>query len=171
MDWGQWNQEVVFFCGLITAYCAYTDWRYRKIYNYVTFPFFLIAVLFVVFLLPEHVPDAAKAFAAVMAIFIPLYLLRIVGAGDVKLLLGLAVLFGLQSSFNFVVRTFFVGAVIGILQILWDGGFLEYLSQIKQSLVSLIMPGLSFHWPSFKKLHYMPFGVVIFISYISGYVL
>ena len=103
----------ILFC--ILVYCAYTDVRKRKIYNYITIPGIAAGLLLNAWLYPDGgLSSAAAGAAAVLlggAVFV---LLKGIGCGDLKLLVCIASFMGLFYTLGML----FVTSVVTLLYVL-----------------------------------------------------
>lgn len=102
------------------ATCAAQDARQRRIANLLTLGAMVLAVVYLVWqqtsLLGAPAAEVALATGAALALTLPGFLLGRMGAGDVKLLLALALLSNLQ-----VLLLSVSGAMLGMLAWLWLG--------------------------------------------------
>jgi len=101
--------SVVFFF-IILVYCAYTDFRYGKIYNWVTYPSFLIGLFFNYVLYGKTgLYSGLIGAAAGGIIFFAFYFISGLGAGDVKLMMVI----GAFGGFKFVLWTLYYSSIVG----------------------------------------------------------
>ena len=71
------------------------------------------------------------------ALFLPLYLLRAMGAGDVKLMAALGSFVGPMEALNLTLSILVMGGVLAVLRMLWSGK-----SRLVLSNVMLVLSGL-----------------------------
>jgi len=91
-----------------------TDLLWGKIYNYVTFPFLLIGLISRFSLGGwDAGRESLWAVAAAMAIYFPLYLIRTLAAGDVKLLMAFGAWSTPQAVIQVGIFSILIGAVVG----------------------------------------------------------
>ena len=100
-------------------YAAWTDIRFRRVPNLLIVigffsGFFLIAYLEGLFSLPNALLGALIGFA----VLIPLYLMRWMGAGDVKLLALVGLYLGSEDIWIAIAYTAFSGGALAILYLL-----------------------------------------------------
>lgn len=99
--------------------CAVCDWRTRRVPNLWTYGFLLVAVL--AMLLTRHTLSQGAWMLGVQGagmaalVTLPGFLLKRLGGGDVKLLLGL----GLATSAQTIVITFLAGTLALVAGALW----------------------------------------------------
>lgn len=91
----------------------------------------------------SHFPGALGASGAVLgaltglAAFLPLYLLRAMGAGDVKLMAALGSFAGPMEALNLALSILVVGGVLAVLRMLWARKSRLVLSNVRLALGSL----------------------------------
>ncbi len=151
--------SIVTFTLLVSAY---TDLRYRKVFNWLTFPAMAIALLgsLVIGGWLGGV-SAALGLLTAFAISFPLFALHALGAGDVKLLMVLGVCFGSVEIIQIFIDSILVGAVFGVGGLIWAERWVQFLRSMGRSLLSLFVRSMSFEWPRAETAHKMPFGLVI----------
>lgn len=66
-----------------------------------------------------------------LGVFLPLYLMRAMGAGDVKLLAMVGVWFGAKPMFGIVMLTLLAGGVLAIVVALWNRSLLSTLGNVR----------------------------------------
>ena len=133
---------------VIALISAYTDLRYRKIFNVLTLPAMLIGlILQLSFFGLSGLISALIGFAIGFGFFFLFYIFGGMGAGDVKLMGALGILFGKSDILYVIVFTGLFG--LGVVVIL----FFPYLYlAIKTKKPSVFL--------AFRK-HYMPYGIAI----------
>ena len=94
---------------LIIIIALYTDLRYRKIPNVLTF--FGIASGIVINI-PNGSMDSVLGLVLVMAAFIPVYIMGAVAAGDVKVLMAIGVLTGYKFTIEVLLFTIACNLII-----------------------------------------------------------
>ncbi len=100
------------------------DILYRRIPNWLVLPALLLGFLLNGFLyLGEGLKHSALGMGLALLIYFPLYLLRGMGAGDVKLMAALAVLVGPGNWFFIFIVSALVGGVLAVLLTLARGRF------------------------------------------------
>lgn len=128
---------IVVEIGLLVAVliAAYTDLRWRKIYNWLTGPVFLLGVtLWVVW---AGWRGFSLAMIGGLVGFVPFYLLVLLGGmgmGDAKLLGALGALVGWPAILPLLLCVGVAGGVIALGRALWRGRFLRTLSSTAATL-------------------------------------
>lgn len=97
------------------------DIRYRKIPNYITLPVILMGIILNLILYKlVGIADSGKGILVALGIFIIPYILGIVGGGDVKLMMAVGALkgvnFALYSSFSVIICGGIISGIILIRQ-------------------------------------------------------
>ncbi|NLB34787.1 MAG: hypothetical protein GX817_03080 [Elusimicrobia bacterium] len=113
-------QEIVLV--IITLYCIYTDLRWRKIFNYVTFPGIILGLG--LNLIMHGASGLAIAFLGMLtggAIIFLMYLAGGVGAGDVKYLAASGALMGPSFIFRATLYGIIGGGIFVVLYMLFSG--------------------------------------------------
>ena len=99
----------VLLAGLVVI-SGYTDVRYRRVYNFVTFPAMMLGVgLHFIYFGFAGGGDALSGAGAGFIFFLPFYLLGGMGAGDVKFMMAA----GALKGFSFIVSAGLYGAICG----------------------------------------------------------
>jgi len=148
---------------LLTAVCAFTDFRQGKIYNKVTYP---AAAAGLVLSLASPPPTFAWSLAGLVGALAAYGLLSRVGGmgiGDVKLMAALGALKGLPFIFFASFYIFLAASVAGVAVLAWNGRLLPALKWVGGTLASAVVPGYS--PPKLEGgMTTMPFGPSIFIG-------
>jgi prepilin peptidase CpaA len=122
----------------LLAVAAYTDIRYRKVYNWTAYPGILVALAVsgLNSLLVEGVParfmqrwvggvglaDAGLGFAACGLVMLVCYVFGAIGGGDVKLVAMLGAFLGLEKGFQVMLWTCVLGGAAGLVVLVWRVG-------------------------------------------------
>lgn len=121
---------------IVVAICLYTDVRYRKIYNVVLFPAFLLAILYGI----THSGVAGLLFCIKgatlgLALLLIPFLLGGMGAGDVKLLAVIGAWQGPEFIWFCFLCTALAGGIFGVIQLLRKGTLALTLKTILFALI------------------------------------
>jgi prepilin peptidase CpaA len=102
--------------GLVLAIACTTDLRSRRIPNLLTFTTVLFGLwLNVVFYGFDGLRDSASGLGIALAMLFPLFLLRWMGAGDVKLMMAIGALKGPEFAFYACLWAAVFGAIIALI--------------------------------------------------------
>jgi Flp pilus assembly protein protease CpaA len=137
------------------------DLRSRKVHNKIII---LAAVIFTLFLLIAKGPGALMiAGLSLMTAFVatlPVYMLRVFGGGDYKLLLVLSLLLSWEQVLITLAASMIWGSLLGIFQVLLKG-------QGKQFAHNLLAIGQRVKI-SDEKTHKVPFTVALFFGFLTS---
>lgn len=151
----------VLICSLIIA--TYTDLAYQKIYNWLTIPVLGMGIGLcageVILNDDYHLAyPVLICVGMVLLIFLVPYLLKWLGAGDLKFLLALACLQGAPFGPVFFLKAIYhitlFGALLAILTLIWRG---KFLSGLKSSFKVLVNPKKS----NSENAITIPYGLAI----------
>ncbi len=107
---------------LLSAVAAVSDWRYRRIPNWITVPVALLGFALQAWLGgAAGMKMAGAGFGLAILVTIPLFLLRALGGGDVKLMAASAVLIGPTNFGVLFVINAIAGGLIAVLYVLAKG--------------------------------------------------
>ncbi len=149
-----WGDEIIVWVLLLAA--VITDLRSGKIYNVLTLPFVFLGIVYRSYVGgPDDFTLALYGVGTAFLLFFPLYIVRVFGAGDVKLLMAV----GAWTTSAFVIQlgltAVVLGAVIGALVLLRNKGFKGFL----ESLAAQLKPGTA------KALH-IPFAPAFLCAFL-----
>jgi prepilin peptidase CpaA len=125
---------------LLLAAAAVSDYRSHRIPNWLVLSGALFGVIYNTALPPSAHDNILFPLAGLglgLLLFLPLYLVRIMGAGDVKLLAMVGAFLGPGETFYVALATMVVGGVLAILFVLVRGTALR----MYRNLVSLFQLG------------------------------
>ncbi len=95
----------------------------------------------------------------------PLYLLRAMGAGDVKLMMVVGAFLGPLQTFGVVVLTFVVGGVLALAMALWQRSLGQTMTNLRFMLTSSMVRAAGGESPRLEPLQHtagrMPYAVAI----------
>lgn len=136
--------------------CAWTDFKYRKIYNYWILPFAFIGMAFYYFS-GRLSWDPLLGFALGFALAFPSYLLGYWGAGDVKFLMVLGLWGGPKYVLSVTLYSILLGGIFAIIQLTLKKRWPGFL----QKILLLRVPGYEL---SIDEKLTLPFGIPISIA-------
>jgi prepilin peptidase CpaA len=162
---------------LVTAACI--DIRRNRIPNWLVFGGAVYGLLYST-LVPAYSRDIGILFAlgglgVGLAMLLPMYVLRVMGAGDVKFMAMAGTFLGASATFNAAVATFIAGGVLAIAVGLWTGTVVRMVRNVAMMFRGTMLTfatgvgGLTVHGgPSAGK---MPYGVAIATGTIAYLIL
>ncbi len=130
---------------LLSVIAGWTDWTSRRIPNWLTVPGFAVGVGLSTFFgggsgLKESLLGAGLAFA----LLLPFWLLRSLGAGDLKFAVALGAYTGPGRLIDILIGSVFVAGVMALALVIYKRRLLETLRNIGHILISLVtfrLPG------------------------------
>lgn len=149
--------------GIIIA-SVVTDLRSKKIPNQLLLVSLGITLLSILFLdgISGFWPTVAS-FGAAVVFTLPLYLLRALGAGDIKLLMVISLLLTWNDVFTMIFAAMAWGALLGIVRVVLSGNVKEFIMNLFKILKR--------DRPSPSTLTQVPFAVAILFGFLTQSVL
>jgi prepilin peptidase CpaA len=149
--------EITLWALLVIA--SVTDLLWGKIYNATTFPF-LLAGLVCRFLWQgiSSAQEGCLAVAVAFSLFFPLWMIRTLAAGDVKLLMAAGAWSDTKTIISVAITSIFVGALVGLFVMLGKEGPKAGLTR----LFSLFKRDKTAAKPPFR----MPFAPAFLCAYV-----
>lgn len=96
-----------------------------------------------------------------LAVFLPFYLLRAMGAGDVKLMAGIGSFVGPATTVNLALFILLAGGVMAVARMLWTGKSQLVMLNVVAAL-GQVLPGSSDSFdPATQSADRMPYGVAM----------
>lgn len=153
--------------GTIAAFSAGTDYWTGKIYNYLTLPSILLGFLLVSFYFGiSGLWASLLGVGLVLLLFYPLFFLKTVGAGDVKLLMALATILSLSRTLEMIYACVVVGGIGAACLLIKHKRVKIFFKELGRFFKTLFYPGLSVEWPRLSKEIKAPFGIAVFVGYL-----
>ena len=154
---------------LPAAVAGYTDWRWRRIPNWLTVPGLVLGIA---------VNSVAGGWAGAkasllgaglgLAVLLPFVLIRSLGAGDWKLVGALGAFLGPQRLLAVLFVAGLIAGVMAVILIVWKRRVLETLRNLWRILAAfftLHMPGSEVTLENPKALK-VPFGVAVAVAVV-----
>jgi prepilin peptidase CpaA len=146
---------------------GWTDWRSRRIPNWLTVPGFLLGVSLNVLTggwagLKTSLLGAGLG----LLVLLPFVFLRSLGAGDWKLAGALGAFVGWEAMADLLMGSVFVAGVMAIVLVIYKGRFKQTLRNIGRMLASLLtfpMPGTEVSLDNPESLK-VPYGVALALT-------
>ncbi|MCK2097728.1 A24 family peptidase [Thauera aromatica] len=108
---------------------------------------------------------AFAGMAVGFAALFPFYLLRAMGAGDVKLMMVIGAFLGPLQTFGVVVLTFAAGGVLALVMALWQRSFGQMLTNLRFILTTSMVRAVGGSSPRLEPLQHtagrMPYALAI----------
>lgn len=159
---------------IVITIAAFLDLKYRRIPNLLTAPALVLGLILNFYY--SGFTGLGKAFIAVFVMVVVLiipFILRGLGAGDIKLLAAVAALNGLEFSVNVLLYTAVTGGIIAVLISIIKGRLI-LVSHNVFSMLQTVTSGLNKipreqHVPPVLSEIRFPYGIAIFIGTILAY--
>ncbi len=169
-------RTAVLFTLLLVA--AVIDYRTYKIPNWLTFSGMAFGLLYNTVIPFPHYSGFLWAFGGLalgFLIMLPLYALRAMGAGDVKLMAMTGAFLGITDTFFAAIFTFIAGGIAALAFALFNNALRRMLINIKDITQAMALSAISGVRPdarmeTAKSIGKLPYGVSIGIG-TMGYVL
>lgn len=151
--------------GLIAAISFYTDLAHRKIYNAVTVFGMLTGLgLAAVSGGFSGFISAILGMGIAILMFGWLFVFRVLGAGDVKLLMAFGALGGVRYCAETAILSLIVAAAFGVVQLIYLGKMRMFAQKLKRFFLGLFFKELVFDLPPADPSITFPFGVAMAIA-------
>ena len=152
-----------------------SDCRSYKIPNWLTFggsAFALIYSVFVPFSPQLGFGWALGGFALGLSLMLPLYMLGMMGAGDVKLMAMVGAFLGMTHSLYAVLFVFVSGGLAALVYALWHQSLLRMAGNIKLTLTSMLLSTMGgirpqVHMGKDESIGKLPYAVSITLGTIA----
>jgi Flp pilus assembly protein protease CpaA len=149
-----------FFVGALLLIAVILDIRFKKIRNPIAVGMLVFTLVIQISLNgASSVGMALASFMTAFLICLPLFILRVFGGGDFKLLLAISPLLYWKSIVVIVAAALVWGALLGIFRALLHGQ--------GQSLLGNLYGLLTKSRPHTSQLHMIPFTVAFFFGFMS----
>lgn len=128
--------QVLLLAIVLTA--SVTDIRERRIPNWLTFPAILVGFAVNIFLDPSNgFWDSLEGLGVALLLYIPLFALRAMGAGDVKLMAAVGTLVGPTNWLGIMFFTAIIGGVLAVIAVVRNKRGQQTWFNVKMLLGSL----------------------------------
>jgi len=145
---------------------AFIDWRTMRIPNWLTAGGMLYGVVANAVLTPSTATGlavGAGGMAVGLALLLPLYLLRTMGAGDVKLMAAVGAFLGPLAVLKAALFVFVIGGVAALAFALSRRASRQLAANLTEFAESLVLPGVAVWRPGIgaASIGNLPYGVSI----------
>lgn len=149
---------------------AFTDYRDRKVYNNVTYPAFFIGLIcHAIALGLDGFLDGLGAAALAFVLGLFMLAVRVIGGGDIKLLIVVGAFLGLQGLAEVSFYSVIVGAIGGLIVALFNGYLIDMMKRLWRFLRGLVRTFVYRSSVMAEKLEkdersWIPFAIAIFFG-------
>lgn len=150
---------------LLVGICLITDTKYNRIYNKVLLPFIIIGIL--LNLITSGLDGGANSLLGgiiPIIVFYIFFMLRMLGAGDIKLFTAIGCLMGWNFILNNIIYTFFIAGIMAILIVMRRKNFLNRMKYLFSFLHNYLLGNKMLKYD--KGEGSFPFAVAIFFGTI-----
>lgn len=149
----------------VSAIAIVTDLWKGRIYNWLTLPALLTGLILALTAVSRVGFESALLGAGLgLLMFSWMFLLGVMGGGDVKLLMALGAIGGAKFVVETAVVSVLVGGAMAVVYLLAQGKLKNFLSRMGTSLVFFIARESPLSSPMIDKKSKMPFGIPIGIA-------
>lgn len=124
---------------ILTIAIAATDLAAQKIYNWMTYPGIVLALVVNAFENgwsgPRGLEDSLKGLALCGGVMLVSFVLFNVGGGDVKLMAMIGAFLGVEQGIEALLWTFVLGGIVGLALLIWRVGFVRLARNVGRQLV------------------------------------
>ena len=136
------------------------DFRSRKFHNWLFIVCSVIALAVAVFTQGVWgLGFGVAGFTAGLVIFLPLVLLKIIGAGDMKLMAAFGIVAGWNPVLSVAFYSLFWGAAFGVLQVILKGQFMGMIRNLGAMTVHRGQPT--------TELHRIPYTAALLLGWLT----
>lgn len=151
-------------CLMISAMAAFTDCNTRKVRNSLVFPAVLIGLFWS--LITDGFPGVMETFlgGALPLVLFPFYIMRMLGAGDIKLLMALGVWLGLSECVSLIAFSILCGGVMALGVMLVQQNTVHRLGKLWMYLKVCIISGKLLLYQDFNRMDKdaaLPFALAV----------
>jgi prepilin peptidase CpaA len=130
---------------VLSVIAGYTDWRSRRIPNWLTVPGFAVGLTLSAIVNGwSGLRDSLLGTGLAFALLLPFWLLKSLGAGDLKFAAALGAYTGPGRLIDILIGSVFVAGVMALMLVIYKRRLLETIKNIGHILVSLVtfrLPG------------------------------
>ena len=124
---------------LLSVIAGWTDWRSRRIPNWLTAPGFALGVVAsTIFGGWNGLRDSLLGTGLAFALLLPFWLLKSLGAGDLKFAAALGAFTGPWRLMDILIGSVFVAGVMALALVIYKRRLLQTIKNIGHILVSLV---------------------------------
>ena len=137
------------------------DIYFRKFHNWLFLSLFALTLCFSTFFNGfDGIIKGIYGLCLVLALTLPLVLLGVIGAGDMKLLMVFAMATNTHAVLDVIVISFLWGSLMGLMYVTISGQLVELLYNLN---------GLFFYYikPVKSSLHVIPYTVPLFLAWLT----
>ena len=156
---------VPWFFAMVAIICAITDTLKNKVYNVITFSSFFLGLVLVLIYSPTRITDSISGILIAMCFFVPMFIFKIMGAGDAKLVMALSTVLGSAQTLDLIYGSFLVGSLGAIVLLIRKKRVRIFFREVFNFFKTLFIKDLKIIWPKLDRETKAPFAVAICMGY------
>ena len=147
------------------AIAGFMDLVYGKVPNSVTFPVILIGLV-LSFILHgfSGLTGSIVGFLIGIIVFLPFFIVKGIGGGDLKLFAAIGALKGYLFLFQSIIFSSLIAVVISLVVLVRHGVLVKSLNKTFRFFYSLVIPGFKVEYPDKNNSYPVPYGLAIVIG-------
>lgn len=166
-----WHPGTGALIALLLA-AAWTDWRSFRIPNWLTVPGMVWGLAYNTVFAESAIGGLGHGLLGLvtcMALLLPLYALRVMGAGDVKLMAMVGAFLGALASVKALLITLIVGGLMALAWTMWRRAMPQLMDNTQTLITSMAVPGMPLWRPdeTTPSVGRLPFGLAISLGSIT----
>jgi len=155
-------EGLVFPIILISSIAILTDLVRGKIHNKLTYSATLIGLIHVTATLgPSGLGTSLLSVCGVLLLFLPLYYLKVLGAGDVKLMAVFAVWGGWSYALNVAFLSLLFGGIFAVINLIYRRRFMDFHFRLRAGMANLLKSPDRRERVTFDSTHRFPFALAM----------
>jgi prepilin peptidase CpaA len=154
-----------FLICVLSALAAVTDTLWQRIPNYITLPALAAGPVF--FLSTQGMNPALLSLAAAglaLLLYGWMFVIGVMGAGDVKLLMALGAWGGVQFTLQVALLGILIGGAMAAGILIFNGGWKDFSLRMQQFFLALFIKELKAQAPEIDHKKKMPFGIALSLA-------
>lgn len=150
---------------VVGAIASVTDLTQGKIYNWLTLPAAIAGIAFSTYWGGwEGLGQALLGILVALGLYGWMFWIRMMGAGDVKLLMAFGAWGGMQYALRVGVLGVFVGGALAVVLLAFKGRLLTLIKKLYRFILSVVVKELVLETPQVDRKLTMPYGIPISIA-------
>lgn len=150
---------------IISLLSLFADLKFGKIYNWITVPSLILGLGFSSFFGGLNgLEESLLGIFTGLLLYGWMFALRLMGGGDVKLLMALGAWGGFHFSADVAILAIFIGGVISFIILVIKGKFIHFIRKFYNFFLILSIRDMDPQLPKLDRTLTLPFGVPIGIA-------
>jgi prepilin peptidase CpaA len=155
------------FFALAALIAAAVDYQTTKIPNVITVPILFFGLAYGFYTNGMNgLVNGVLGILVAFALFFPLFILKVMGAGDGKMAMALGAYLGWSLTIKFILMALIAGGISSLLIVVLNGRYKKLFEELYLFLRSIFTPNLAIHWPKLDSASKGPFGIALFVGFV-----